>query len=322
MVSKDKILVVDDEKIVRVKLGRILIKEGYDVSLARDGRDALAILEKETFDLVLSDMVMGDMDGIALLEAVRSKYPGTIFIIITGHGSLATAVQSMRLGAFDYLLKPCDDEELILRVQRGLKEKRLQKKLEVQTRKLEQMAITDDLTGLYSRIYFLEALKRSFNEHRRYKSFLSFMMIDIDHFKRVNDSYGHLVGDRTLKRVSSLINKTIRDTDIIGRYGGEEFGIIQPRTGLEGARITAARILSNVRNDRSLCMPPEARPQRITVSIGIASCPHREISNHSQLIDAADNALYEAKNSGRDRVVLYDIDSTGSFSDEWGEEAN
>jgi diguanylate cyclase (GGDEF)-like protein len=222
-------------------------------------------------------------------------------MIITGHGSLATAIRSMRLGAFDYLLKPCDNKELIERIQRGLKEWRHLKRAENQARKLEQMAITDGLTGLYSRSYFMETLNREFKHHLRYESPFSFMMIDIDHFKRINDRFGHRVGDEVLRNIAAKFRLIIRETDIVGRYGGEEFGVIQPRTDNEGARRTALRILTAVGEDRSLCTPPGEPPQRMTVSIGTATCPHHKIKDSAQLIEAADKALYHAKGAGRNR---------------------
>lgn len=301
MVHKAKILVVDDEEIVRIRIGRVLAKEGYNVTMSSSGADALAVMEKMTFDLVLSDMVMEDMDGLALLKKVRRKSPGTIFMIITGQGSLATAIESMRLGAFDYLLKPCDDSELKLRIERGLKERRLLKKVESQNRKLEKMAITDSLTGLYSRSYFMEALDREFKHFNRYRTPLSFMMIDLDHFKKINDRFGHQTGDEVLKRIARKFMKIIREADVIGRYGGEEFGVIQPRTDIPGATRSGRRILSSLREDPEMILDNV----KVRVSIGIATCPHKEIVSPSQLIKAADTALYQAKRAGRDRLVVY-----------------
>jgi two-component system cell cycle response regulator len=306
MARKARLLVVDDEEIVRIRLGRVLAAEGYGVDMASSGEEALASMEKKVYDLVLSDMMMEDMDGLELLKKVNRKYPSTIFMIITGHGSLATAIESMRLGAFDYLLKPCDDSELKLRIQRGLKERRLLKKVEDQKKKLEQMAITDGLTGLYSRSYFMEALEREFKHFNRYRSPLSFMMIDIDYFKRINDKFGHQVGDDVLKVIAKTIESTIREADIIGRYGGEEFGIIQPRTEQGGARLTGERILSAVRKIPANAKLPKKFSLPVTVSIGIASCPNRRIKNPAHLIRAADTALYEAKRAGRNRIALFD----------------
>lgn len=306
MGRKAKILVVDDEKIVRIRLGRALTAEGYKVDLVSSGTEALEIMKKVAYDLVLSDMVMEDMDGIELLQKVNRDYPDTIFMIITGQGSLVTAIDSMRLGAFDYLLKPCDDSELLLRIQRGLKERRLLKKVKDQQKKLEQMAITDGLTGLYARSYLMEALDREFKQYKRYKTPLSFMMIDIDFFKKINDKYGHQAGDEVLKTIAGTIQSTIREADIIGRYGGEEFGVIQPKTGQEGAHRTALRILEAVRALPEHKMLPKKISMPVTVSIGVASCPHRKTKALTQLIQSADSALYDAKRAGRNRVALFD----------------
>jgi len=311
MVRNAKILVVDDEEIVRMRIGRVLTSEGYKVTQARGGQEALKALEEQEYDLVLSDMVMEDMDGLDLLKKVNKKYPDTIYMIITGQGSLVNAIESMRLGTFDYLLKPCDDSELKMRIQRGLKERRLLKKVQDQKLKLQQMAITDGLTGLYSRSYFLETLDREFKQFTRYRSPLSFMMIDIDYFKQINDEFGHLVGDDVLKDISNTFVKIIREADIIGRYGGEEFGVIQPKTDRQGANITAMRIQSALEQKKG-AMKKEIKSKRKpalphpTVSIGIASCPHRSIKTPAQLIDAADTALYEAKKMGRNRIVIFD----------------
>lgn len=305
MGRKETIIVVDDEEIVRVQIGRVLASDGYEVLVAQSGAEALRIMEKKSLDLVLSDMVMEGMDGLALLKEVNERFPGTIFIILTGHGSLATAIESMRLGAFDYLLKPCENDELKLRIRRGLAQRRLQKKVEDQTRRLEHMAITDSLTGLYSRSYFMESLEREFKNYLRYHSPVSFMMIDIDFFKEINDRYGHLMGDEVLKRASKAFRKIVRETDIIGRYGGEEFGIILPRTDLQGALVSARRILASIEKDMTLCQPPNEDPRCITVSIGIASCPAHKIKKASQFIKAADLALYKAKRSGRNRAEIY-----------------
>jgi len=314
MNRKEKVLIVDDEKIVRIQLGRILAKEGLDVTAANSGEEALQLMEREEYDIVLSDMAMGDMDGLELLKSVKRSYPSTIFLIITGHGTLASAIESMRLGAFDYLLKPCENDELKMRVQRGLEQRRLQRKVADQNRRLEQMAITDGLTGLYTRSYFMNNLDREFKHFYRYKSPLSFMMIDIDHFKQINDRFGHQVGYKVLHKISRSFSKIIRETDIIGRYGGEEFGIILPTTDIQGARITATRIRTTIEQDDSLCKPPGKLPQQITVSIGLAACPYHKLKNASDLIRAADTALYEAKRAGRNRVVVFGVAGDASLT--------
>jgi len=318
MGRKERILVVDDEEIVRVQIARVLTRAGYDVEAVGSGGEALARMARKRFDVVLSDIVMEGMDGLELLKEVRHRHPGTVFMLITGHASLSTAIASLRLGAFDYLLKPCDNDELRERVAAGLKERRLRRRVEEQARRLERMAITDALTGLYTRAYFMEAMRREFKHLLRYGSALSFLMIDIDRFKGINDRYGHPAGDEVLRKFGAKLRGIVRETDIPGRYGGEEFSILLPRTSGEGARITAERLRVSVEQDRSLCTPSSAPPERITVSIGVASCPHPEIRSPEDLVEAADQALYEAKRAGRNRVVLFGRGGRGAAGEGQG----
>lgn len=165
---------------------------------------------------------------------------------------------------------------------------------------LEKMVVTDDLTRLYNHKYFVRRLGEEFKRAKRYNSSLSCMMIDLDNFKRINDTYGHQAGDRVLKDVAKVLKKSVRETDVIARYGGEEFAVILPHSVREDALRLAERIRSSVRNFRFDCIK---EGEMITVSIGVTTYPHPDITDNEGLVRKADNALYKAKEGGKDQVV-------------------
>ncbi len=165
---------------------------------------------------------------------------------------------------------------------------------------LEKMVITDDLTRLYNHKYFVRRLGEEFKRSKRYHSSLSCMMIDLDDFKRVNDTYGHLAGDKVLKEVAKVLKRSVRETDVIARYGGEEFAVILPHSVREDALRLAERIRTSVRSFRFDCIK---EGEMITVSIGVATFPHPEITDLDSLVRKADKALYKAKEGGKDQVV-------------------
>ena len=171
-------------------------------------------------------------------------------------------------------------------------------------RRTQLLSITDELTGLFNHRRFLQILEHEFGRSKRYKSSLCLLMIDIDHFKQLNDTYGHQQGDRMLRSLGKIFGKATRETDIVTRYGGEEFAIILPSTGLEGGRISAERIRTAVQN-HAFSHPGEA-PLRMTVSIGVAHFDGQGANHPKQLIRQADVALYQAKARGRNCVVIYE----------------
>jgi diguanylate cyclase (GGDEF)-like protein len=294
------VLVVDDSRLVRRVVAGFLREGGYAVDEAEDGREALRRLESGNYDVVITDLSMPGIDGFGVLEAARKGPSGTEVIILTGSGAndVASAVRALRLGAHDFLTKPPSGAaEVILTVERALEKKRLRDANAALVRQLEALTRTDPLTGAANRRALDETLARERARARRHDLPLSVIVADLDHFKRVNDTYGHAAGDDVLKAFVQRASELFREGDGLFRTGGEEFVIVLPHTDQQGALAAAQRLVERV----------AARPLReglgtITVSLGVASARGTALDGHD-LVAAADAAVYQAKRSGRNRAV-------------------
>jgi two-component system, cell cycle response regulator len=298
-VREGRILVVDDSALVRAMVGALLRKVGYIVREAEDGAKAIAILAQEAFDVVITDLRMPEKDGFEVLEAVRRRSLQTEVIILTGtHAKdVGCVVRALRLGAHDFLTKPpAGPHEVILTVDRAMEKKRLKEANLRLLREMEGLSRTDSLTGVWNRRAFEETLRRELLRSSRHQLPLSVVLIDIDHFKRVNDTYGHRVGDEVLKWFGLHASRVLREGDTIHRYGGEEFAVVLPHTGPSGAMTMAKRLLS------SLASTPFQDSLTVTASAGVASGIGEELED-LDLIALADVALYRAKHEGRNRAL-------------------
>lgn len=313
--DKLDILVVDDEMAIRSVLTQVLEKDGYAVTAAASGEEGLKFLEQKSFALVVSDITMPGINGLELLGITKERYPDTQVIIITSNASLESALEALRNGAYDYLLKPFEDLSIISAGAKRAIEKvclikenhrlldSLQKKnaeLESANKILNRIACRDALTGLYNHQYFQDYLKAEIKRCQRTKRLFSLLFFDLDHFKCYNDTHGHQKGDRLLSQLAEILHDCVRESDIVARYGGEEFVIILPDTNKEGGQIVAEKIRIQIENyPFSGC---ESQPLgKVTTSIGIASYPEDGL-DRSTIIRNADVAMYRAKNRGRNRV--------------------
>jgi two-component system cell cycle response regulator len=310
VVEPSKILVVDDSPTQLEWLVRVLQKEGYDVATAADGMDAIKKVRSDPPDLVLLDMILPDMDGLEVLRIVK-KLPEDQFIpviLLSVKADLDSRVTGLRIGADDFLAKPFAEAEILARCAAMLRIKHLQEKLRDAQRKLEEQSITDSLTGLKNRRFFDERLHEEFRRAQRYGDHLSLIMIDLDHFKDVNDRHGHPAGDLVLREAGALIRASIRDPDICARYGGEEFAVILPKTHMSGALAVAERVWREL-GAREYAVAAadgeEARKIRVTASLGIAFYPSKDIASGELLLRFADQALYQAKRAGRNTICLF-----------------
>jgi diguanylate cyclase (GGDEF)-like protein len=299
------ILIVEDDPVSRKLMGMTLRRAGYEVVSAENGREALKIFKERFFPIILTDWGMPVMDGLELCRAIReSPAEGYVFIfLITSRDSKKDIIVGLEAGADDYLTKPFDRSELIARLKTALRVLELEKSLKDAYEKIRILSITDKLTGCFNRTYMDEYLTKEVIRAKRYFRPLSLVMADIDHFKRVNDIYGHQAGDLVLKDFAASIRKGLRkNVDWITRYGGEEFLIILPETDYEHAMSSAERLRRLVSEGVSLYKEIEIR---VTASFGVVgfvpSAQNQKIS-YELIIDRADKALYRAKNDGRNRV--------------------
>lgn len=314
MAGPDRILVVDDEPRMRESVKALLAAEGYAVTEAADGPTALAHLREDPADLVLADLSMPGMSGIDLVDRLREEHPGTAVIIFTGYGTLQTAVEAIRRGVVDYIVKPFDFETLrqsVARALQSVEQKRLlaqtTEELEDAKKTLEVLAITDELTGLPNLRYLRERLQQEVARTFRSGSALSVALIDLDRFKEVNDHHGHSVGDQVLIFYARLLAQSVREVDVLGRYGGDEFLLILPDTPISRAATLLERLRERIAESRFNLQEISVN---LTISIGLAS-PEFVSSGTSDgdpaaltkaLFEAADQALYKAKHAGRNRL--------------------
>jgi diguanylate cyclase (GGDEF)-like protein len=305
-----KILVVDDSRTQLDWLVAVLEKEGYAVRTAADGKDAIRKVRTESPDLVLLDMILPDMSGLEVLRLIKPTDESQFLpvIIQSSKSDIESKVEGLRIGAHDFLVKPFAEQELVARCANMLRIKQLQERLRDAQRKLEEQSITDGLTGLKNRRFFDERLHEEFRRAQRYGDTLSLIMIDLDHFKEVNDRHGHPAGDVVLREAAALIRASIRDPDICARYGGEEFAVILPKTHMTGALAVAERIWKELGNREYAVAAngtPVPRKVRVSASLGIAFYPSKDISSGELLVRFADQALYNAKRGGRNSICLY-----------------
>jgi two-component system cell cycle response regulator len=299
--SKFRIAVVDDDAAIRRLVRLFLKRSGYDIVEFPTGNEAREQLMKIPWDLAILDRRLPDMDGVMLAQELKARpeFKTRFVIMLTGEDDQADKVEGLDLGADDYVTKPFQYPELMARIRAGKRIVDLQKELLETNKRLERLSITDGLTNLYNHRYFQDELARAFEESVRYGRPLSLAIVDLDFFKKVNDTYGHAVGDEVLKEVSKLFQESIRSTDLAARYGGEEFAVMMPETELHDAMTFAEKIRTLI---ESAPIQTQAGHVPVTVSIGVASVPHPKIHAAKELIVSADNALYRAKNGGRNQV--------------------
>jgi two-component system cell cycle response regulator len=300
------ILVADDEPVNRTLIERLLVREGYHVLAARNGSEAVEQARSALPDLVLLDMMMPEMDGLdacRLIKETEATHDIPI-IFLSARGETEMKVSALSLGADDYISKPFEADELIARVHVAIRLKRerdqLRMSAEEASMRAEQAqarAMTDALTGLLNRYGLQHTLAREHAEARRYQRPLSCILIDLDKFKTINDTYGHAIGDLTLQQVAGILREAVRASDTVFRYGGEEFLVLLPETDLEGA-IALADKIREVAASRPF--GDGGHVFNLTLSAGASSLCTDE-SGHD-MIARADMALYHAKEQGRNRV--------------------
>jgi len=237
------------------------------------------------------------MDGLELTDEIKKSYDSDV-IVMTGYSGSYSYEEVINKGASDLVFKPVRYKELLLRLKRVLKEQRLTRERIQMLGRLQKLAITDGLTGLYNSRYFYNQLDLEADRSNRYNHSLSLLLLDIDHFKEYNDSYGHLEGDKVLVRIGELIKACLRKMDTAYRYGGEEFTIILPETNGEEALTVAERIRTGIADER--LSPKPGVEVKKTISVGVTQ--YRPGERVSKLVERADKAMYLSKDKGRNGI--------------------
>ncbi len=304
---KAKILFVEDSTTQAQVVKGFLERKGYEIIWVKNGKSAIQIAKSQPIDVILLDLMLPDINGneVARWLRLNQNTRGIPIIMLTVKGSVADKVTGLEAGADDYLPKPFDEIELNARIYACLRTKSLQDELKEKNHQLEGLlgrvevlAITDPLTELFNRRRFTNVLEKEFKKTSRYKSPLSCMMIDIDHFKKINDEFGHKAGDMVLRDIAQIIKNTFREVDIPARWGGEEFAILLPLTKKDAAVKSAARVIKAISEHEFSSIDGK----KITVSVGIASAPSPSTDTADKLVDASDMAMYAAKKKGRNRI--------------------
>ena len=310
------VLIIDDSVTVREQIIRIL--ESYSLFSryyeAEDGLEGFKKLLSSRVDIILCDLEMPRIDGFKFLSMLKARpdYQDVPVLILTGMDDRERKIKGLEQGASDYITKPFDPEELVARVKVHLKIKKLQDQLKRSNELLLELSNTDHLTGLFNRRYMMEALDKEVQRSVRKGGNLSLIMLDIDHFKLVNDEFGHLQGDAVLQKVALQLQKELRSYDCAARYGGEEFVAILPDSTLKESIFVADRIRLAVQGTR---FSGALDKLALTVSLGVACFPKEQPITVDGFIKQADDALYRAKNNGRNRVEFHDPDVKTSATD-------
>jgi diguanylate cyclase (GGDEF)-like protein len=340
--AKRKILVVEDSPTELDAVAEVLVRAGYQVVTASTGAEALVQASRAGPDLVLLDMNLPGLSGIDVLRFIKkpagNRGEGAApdhfvpVIMMLARADVEAKVQCLNIGADEFIAKPLEEPEIVARCHAMLRIKDLQDQVREAKVQLEKLSIEDGLTKLHNHRHFQEQLRREFGRAQRYRDPLSLIMIDLDHFKAVNDRRGHPFGDMVLRESALIIKGNLRDADLCARYGGEEFALLLPKTLAPGAHTVAERIrvalsakvfreesasavpdnreraqTPDSKGRRAAALPPEQPGERVTASFGIASYPAKDITSPELLLRCADEELYRSKKAGRNTIRIHGL---------------
>ena len=300
--GKPRILIVEDSRSVREEIRQVLQEAGVEAAFyeAENGLDGFKIMMDHPLDLVFCDLVMPQMDGVKFLQmrSSREEMQEVPVVMLTAVGDVDQKIKVLSAGANDYITKPFHPGELVARAKVHLKVKQLQDELRQKNALLMELSTTDSLTKIYNRRHFLDLARREMERSERLGLQAALMIFDVDHFKGINDRFGHQLGDLVLVEICNTVGGCLRDYDIFGRYGGDEFTLLFPQTSITRALKTGERIEEAVQE----LVLKELPGERFTISGGMVSNSTAGEDLES-LLRRADQALYLAKSEGRARVV-------------------
>jgi two-component system, cell cycle response regulator len=299
------ILVADDERLTREHLVSLLRTNGYAVEAFEDGQSLVERVGKGGVDLVLLDVLMPRLSGLEACRIIKSLSQEAFLpvVLLTVRADTQSRVDGLRIGADDYVTKPFDERELIARVEAMLRIKKLHDHVAKARAKLEQLSVHDELTGLYNYRYLHTRLGEEFKRAERYHDPLACIVIDIDRLQAVNEVGGRPLGDNVVRGVSDIVRRSVREVDVIARFGGDEFLLVLPSTHFAGSVTVAERIWREV-TERPF-FAEQTGPIRVTLSVGVALYPSRDVRSKDALLRAADAALHQAKKDGGNRICVF-----------------
>jgi two-component system cell cycle response regulator len=313
-----RVLIVDDDTHVVMRISRLLKSRGYETHSAGSGEEALRVLDTLVCQIVLTDWRMPDMDGLALCRHLRQRpgYAYVYILMLTVRDSTADILAGLAAGADDYVIKGATSEEILARLEVGRRTTHLERSLRKSNEENHRMSVTDALTGVHNRRFLMKYLPRELERSRRYNHPIGVISCDLDNFKQINDEFGHEAGDEVLQAFAARAGGSIRqEVDWIARSGGEEFVIVLPETGLQGASGAADRLR------QALAARPistSAGLLAVTVSMGVTALETtRELGDVSmrELLRTADRYLFISKQLGRDRATVARVDLASTISD-------
>ncbi len=301
--EKMKVLIAEDDMMTAKLLEKNIKKWGYEVVITRNGEEAWKEIKGDELRLTVVDWMMPKMDGIDLCRKIRQEKKSnyTYIILLTARDHQQDIIEGLSAGADDYMIKPVNLLELRARLEKGKRIIQLEDNLLESQERLIELASRDSLTGLWNRANVLKFLEEELEQGLRENYPVSVVMIDIDHFKKINDTFGHCIGDIILAKVSYRLKKNVRIYDRVGRYGGDEMLIILPNCSLEDSAQIAERLCLAISKRK---MKTSAGLLPVTITLGCASSKNFSQPSVDVLIQASDKALYKAKNQGRNRIAL------------------
>jgi len=300
-----KVLLAESSASSSAKISGTLATQGHETTVATTGAEALALSKQNRFDLIVLSLKVGNDDGLRLVSQMRSQDETrqVPILLVVDEFDTPRLIKGLDIGASDYLVKPIDRNELIARVRTQVRRRRYQDRLRANYERSLSLALTDPLTGVYNRRYLDNHLEKSLERARETGKAVSVVLFDIDHFKSVNDTHGHDVGDEVLRSVAQRVNGNLRNFDMVSRYGGEEFVIVMPDTPGDIAVMVAERLRDRVARD-PITVTGSAGQLNVTISMGVAA-GGSPTDAPEDVLKRADEAMYQAKRAGRNRVVAH-----------------
>lgn len=293
-------MVIDDAISLAAGLVRELEDAGAKVVTATTASEGISHLIDGAIDVAIVDVELPGESGLVVLEHLRGEGGQTPVLLLSSKDDPGARTAAFAQGCDDYLVKPVTPAEVVARVLRRVELHQAMVAAKVESARLHELAVTDGLTQIANHRHFQDRLREEFRRAQRYDDPLALILVDLDHFKTVNDNFGHQVGDEVLAAMAGCLKAAVRETDFVARYGGEEFAVLLPKTHLAGALTVAERIVTEM-----LSIKAGPAGLKVTASFGVSGFPGRSVNTSEQLVRTADEALYRAKREGRNKISLF-----------------